>query len=451
VSEVANALLNEEVADWFLENRGIRRETLERFSVRSEKRGDGDVAVILPYATGEKTRLGLLGGERRFFFTKGVLPPLYNAGDALKDTVFLVEGETDTMRLWQELHDDKPDSNVGVVGISGVNTWRKELADDIQAKRVFVILDNDADYNVTAQVDAVWREMRHDLGLRARRLRLPGGVKDICEFFDRLDLDTLRLLAKRGAGLAQSRYRPLDLNTEPPPPNWLLDGLVANGDVTLTTGAPGLGKSWFTMGLAVAVVEGHPTFLGQAVLGSSSLGRGRVLYVDQENPDDVVFQRLHALGLTAEGKGRVRYLWNQGIRLDRTPDDFLEEALAYEPTLIVLDSLTRLHGQDENSAGAMAVLFNEGIQPLARETGAAVILIHHDNKAGGPRGSIDIVASADAALHVQSVGEANPGTFSLTQTKSRRRLGGDEMIVGIRDMPDGSVQLVPSVPLEAPF
>ena len=446
MSEVAEALLTEEVADWFLENRGIRRETLESFEVRSENRGE-DSAVILPYETGEKTRLGLFGGERKFFFTRGTLPPLYNARDADHAVVFLVEGETDTMRLWQELHDEDPGTTTGVVGISGINTWRKDLADRISAKRVFVILDNDADYNVAAQVDGVWREMRHDFGTRARRLRLPGGVKDICEFFEKgLDLETLRLVAKRGGGLSQSRYRPLDFDQEPPPPNWLLEGLVARGDVTLETGAPGLGKSWVTMGLTVAVADRHPTFLGLPVLG-----HGRVLYVDQENPNDVIFQRLNALGLTAEGKRNVRYLWNCGIRLDRDPDEFLEEAMAYEPSLIVLDSLTRLHSRDENNAGEMATLFNEGIQPLARETGAAVVLIHHDSKAGAPRGSIDIVASADAALHIETAGEANPGTFQMTQTKSRRRLGGDAMIVGIRDMPDGTVSLIPSVPLEVPF
>ena len=50
----------------------------------------------------------------------------------------------------------------------------------------------------------------------------------------------------------------------------------------------------------------------------------------------------------------LRFLSNQAIRLDRNPDEFLEEALDYNPTLIVLDSLTRLHTEDENAAGAMS-------------------------------------------------------------------------------------------------
>jgi len=59
-------------------------------------------------------------------------------------------------------------------------------------------------------------------------------------------------------------------------------------------------------------------------------------------------------GLPHELLADLRYLNNQGIRLDRKPDEFVEEAMAYNPTLIVLDSLTRLHTDDENAAGAMS-------------------------------------------------------------------------------------------------
>jgi hypothetical protein len=452
--------MTEKVFNWFNEHRGIRRETLEHFGVRVED-NDGDPVVHFPYVAGEKTRPNplrpLKDGERRFKFTYGVKPPLFNEAEAGRDVVFLVEGETDTMRLWQELHAENPEkaAKVGVVGLSGVDSWTDKTGQAQhytevlgRAKTVFVVLDNDSDYMVKAQVDGAWKRIVEDLGRRAaRRVRLPDGVKDVCEFFDQMDLETLRLLCKRGGPEGtQSRYRPLDLTKEPPEPRWLLDGLAALGDVTLLSGPPGVGKSWVTMGLTCAIAMGWSEFLGRKVLG-----QGRVLYVDQENPDDVIFQRLHKLGLDASGRSNLRYLWNQGVRIDRNPDEFLEEALDYSPTLILLDSLTRLHTQDENSAGSMSALFNEGIQPLARETGAAVILIHHTGKSGTERGSIDIVASADAALKTESFGEENPGKFLLKITKSRRRLGGDSMIVGITDMPDGSVTLVPSAPLEAPF
>lgn len=434
----------DEIVAWFEKERGIRPATLDHFGVKIE-----DGQAVFPYSEGEKTRKFLPDGGRKFFFTPGVSPPLYNLADALQyEHVFLVEGETDTMRLWQELN-DTDDNRTGVAGLSGIHTWKPAMADEFNSvKRVYVALDNDEDYNVRAAVDGAYTQIRQDLSTKARRLQFPNGIKDCCEFFDSLNLDTLRLLVQKVNGSQQSRYAPLDLTKRPPEPKWLVKGLISRGDLNLLSGPPGLGKSMLAMGLSVAVAEGHETFLGHELSGV--LG-GRVLYVDQENPDDVIFHRLKRLGLTTAGMSKIRYLWNQGIRLDRNPHMFQEEAQDFEPTLIVLDSLTRAHTQDENSAGAIAALFNDGIQPLARDTGAAVIIIHHDNKGGTPRGSIDIQAAVDGGLQVRSAGEDNPGKFILKQIKSRRSLSGNELVVQIEDGPDGNIRLRANAPITPPF
>lgn len=444
------------VADWFHQKRGIDPATLEHFGVHTSKPTTNapwyDVGdVVIPYSNGEKIRRDPLKeyendkDKPRFSFTKGVKPGLFNEDDAKKSVIFLLEGETDTMRLWQELHNEDANTTTGVVGLSGINTWSKDLAEQLSdVTSVFVVLDND-DYMIQPQIDEAWRNIRADLGPKARRLRLPEGVKDVCEFFDVYDLETLRLIATKSS-TRKSRYTPLDLRQPPPPPNWLVEGLISKGDVTLIVGPSGIGKSWLTLGLATAVAEGHPEFLGLPVLA-----HGNVLYADQENPLDVVLHRLHQLGLEDTGMGRLRYLWNCGVRLDNDPVKFMDEAIDFDPVLIVLDSLTRLHTQDENNAGAMAALLNDSIQPLARATGAAVLLIHHDNKVGTPRGSSDIMASVDAALQASSAGEANPGSFHLKQLKSRRRLSGSSLDVSIVDDENDRVLLVADQPLNPPF
>lgn len=426
------------VDEWYEQERGIRPETLDAYKVRREWG-----AAVFPYPEGEKTRTGFNEGEtRKFQFTPGKQPGLFlpPAEPNNGNVAFIVEGESDAMRLWQE-------TGGYVYGLSGLSTWKPEFAATFtEFDTVFLILDNEDEYeNPTAfkMVEKAASAIRRDVGPKVQRVRLPLGIKDVCEFFAQYDLDLLRELVATQPTV--SRFKALDLSKAPPPPNWLLEGLIAKGDMTLVAGASGLGKSWLTLGLLTAVADGHETFLGLDIHA-----QGNVLYIDEENPEDVIYQRLTKLGL--KNLGNVRYIWNNGIRLDKlqSAQELLSEAHDFKPELIVLDSLTRLHTKEENLAGDIAPLLNEGIKPLARETGAAVVVIHHHDKAGnGPRGSGDITASMDGALDAYA-GHV-PGQFRLKLAKSRRRMAGNEMTVKIADMPDGTVHLTAIETLDAPF
>ena len=69
---------------------------------------------------------------------------------------------------------------------------------------------------------------------------------------------------------------------------WLVDGLLPLGSVTLLSAASGTGKTWLAHGIAGAVAHGQP-FLGRAV------AHRPVRYFDGENPDCVVKARLSRL------------------------------------------------------------------------------------------------------------------------------------------------------------
>lgn len=422
-----------EVLAWF-GKKGIEESTVVSFGIYPAEDG----AVVFPYGdTGLKRRYGVPTGERSFRWEKNVDPVLYNRADAGKRNLFLCEGETDTLRLWQELRRDG--SEAGVVGLPGIETWNAGMADDLaEAENVWVVLDNDQDYKVAGRVDTAWRNIRQDLGRKAKRIQLPRGVNDLCEFFEDYGLDALRVLVERRTGPDDSRFRTLNLSVEPPPIRWLVEDMICGGDIHLIIGAPGIGKSWLTMALSVAVAGGRTEFLGRSIDGP-----GRVLYFDEENPETLVYQRFLKLGLNKDIAENIRFVSNVGIRLDKDPDAVLDEAQMYEPSLIVLDSLTRFHGQDENSAGHMAELFNSAIKPLARSTGAAVILIHHANKGDGnsyqrARGSGDITASVDSAFDVVDM----EGALLLKHYKSRRTAAFDATYVSIVDRPDGGVDVI---------
>lgn len=415
--------------EWFEKERGITAQTLNAFGVRFESNG-----VVFPYRNGEKLRFIDENGKRRFKFTSGVHPCLFRGPNDPESAqvAFICEGETDTMRLWQELGEDV---SAQVFGVGGVSTWKDEFAKEFdQYKHVFVILDNEDEYdNPTAykQVEDLWLKIRRAIGPKAKRIRLRAGTQDLCEFFETFDMDDLRSLTISRS----SRYKTLDLTIEPPAPDWLVKGIIARNDMAIFAGDGGLGKSWFTQALAVAVANGDSMFLGQPLMLK---GNQNVLYFDEENPEDVCHDRLHRLGI--KNYHNLRYIWNNGIRLDRNPEEILEEALDFQPTLIVVDSLSRVHGKEENSMGDMTSILNDALKPLARETGAAVVVIHHHDKgANGPRGTTDIKNAADSLIDAFSTGTS--GEFRLRMSKSRRRLGGELMTVKITDLPDGSARL----------
>lgn len=202
-------------------------------------------------------------------------------------------------------------------------------------------------------------------------------------------------------------------------------------------GEPGIGKSWITMAMALSIAGGT-NFLGR------STEKGRVLYFDEENPEDLIYHRLDKLGITKEVAKNIRYINNEGLNFSRHGDEIIEEAFDFEPTVTIIDSLTRFHNEDENNAGAMATLFNDAIKPLARQTRSAVVLIHHVNKTDSnssykrSRGSGDIPASIDAGFDVR---EIDSGVLAVANYKSRRAAQGETSYVSIRDTADGRVEL----------
>lgn len=376
-----------------------------------------DGAVAIPYGEATKFRKGWKPGERKFWWDTGKRDPLFNLREVSRPTVFVCEGESDCMRLWQEVPDHE---RVGVVAVSGVDGWTDAAATALTGSKVFVVLDNDDDYAVRSQGDAAFARVRSKIS-GAKRVVLPTGTKDICEFFAGYNFDAFRLLVGE---TSKSRFKPLNLKGKPPSTQWLAQGLIARGDVHLLFGEPTVGKSWITLDLAVGVSEGRGDWMGFPLLG----GSGRVLYVDEENPVDVVLQRLRLLGLSEQGESNLRFLHHPGIRLDKDPHALLEEVKDYEPRLLIIDSLTRVHTKSENDAGEMSALFNDAIIPLAHATNTAVIMIHHAGKSDAnpkfhkssmqrARGSGDIIGASDTAIDIRA---GDVDTFNVIIAKSRR-------------------------------
>jgi len=282
--------------------------------------------------------------------------------------MLLFEGETDTMAAWQAA---PPEAKHRMVGASGTNAFGPKGIPPAeiealfgQARVVWVVLDNDNPYenpDGAASVERGWQHIKNALGKKARRVRLPSSIEDAAEFFMRYDWNAFRVLLE--AAIEPVRHYPrLDLSRPTPETDWLVEDLLVRSEVTVLASDSGVGKSWLTMQLALAVAGDESNFLGLPLRR-----HGRVLYVDEENPGELVLQRLKALGVTPEHMKRLDYLWYAGVDLANEPEKLMEEAEDMQPELIVLDSLSRVAlGVDENSNTEMSKLFRSSLVPLAR-------------------------------------------------------------------------------------
>jgi hypothetical protein len=416
--------------------------------------------IRYPYPGGAiKHRKGLEkeDGERKFWWSPPTqagqvpfLPPDFER----KSTVILLEGETDTMAAWQALPEEHR-AKVAIVGLSGTNAWKTRYSEELmgEAKRVFVVFDRDDPYETpkaAEATEAAWSKIRADLGRKARRVTLPQGINDVAEFFQRYDWAAFQTLLKAAAEPKRT-YPRLDLTQEIPPTDWLIEDLLVGSEATVLSADSGVGKSFFSMAAALAVSGGDETFLGLPIHR-----HGPVLYVDEENSAQLVLARLHALGFDPAKHSSLEYLWYAGVDLVGEPSRLLEEALDLEPALVVLDSLSRVGmGVDENSNTDMTKLLRQGIVPLARETGAAVLVLHHTPKDGtGSRGAGAIKAAVDQELSLvpakskDSEGSYPTGTLNLFPSKPRRK-GATLKLNIVGDVEAGNVRVVSQTEREA--
>lgn len=443
-----------EAVAWFAAKRGITEATLTAFGVDS----DGDRTVKFPYGEASKFRKGFEKDEeggRKFWWDPpaqaGQLPFLQPDFKQTK-MMLLTEGETDTMRLWQAIPENLRD-RYAVVGLSGLNAWKDRYPDELfaEAHRVFVILDNDDPYessDAVKQAEKAWAQIRGDLpGNKARRVRLPQGSKDVCDFFERYDWSAFEVLLE-AANEPIRHYKRLDLDAPVPPVNFVIDNLFEAGIVTVLSGDGGVGKSFISMAAAIAIASGAEQFIGQAVNH-----HGPVMVVDEEQAPDLVLQRLSALGLKPEHRKNIDYLNFAGVDLYSESWKLLDEVIDSRPVAIFIDSQSAVSiGAEENSNDDMTKLFRDAFRPLARETGAAVVILHHttkDNK-GAPRGASAIRNQADQVLSIVEAESDNvtTGRLNIFASKPRRNTKMIQCVLDGDMETDGYVNVISAMDLE---
>lgn len=257
----------------------------------------------------------------------------------------------------------------------------------------------------------------------------------------------LAQLDSRAGALAGGPDRELSmthlLTAVPPPTDYVFGSLALVAGTTGGIVAQGdTGKSVFALegaiSLALAGTGGEPfdPLCVRPVPAPTRQG-WRVVYYTTEDPDQQMHLRMHAItsALAAEQittlarNFHIRSLHGASapMRVTNTADQRRMIETCRGARLVVLDTLTRFHDADENSNTEMVQVV-AAIERIARETGAAVIALHHIGKvaagdritsAHSARGASAITDNMRWVLHLAR----DPDNGDVRATESKHNYG----------------------------
>jgi KaiC/GvpD/RAD55 family RecA-like ATPase len=240
-----------------------------------------------------------------------------------------------------------------------------------------------------------------------------------------LDPDTLALIYPPEARL---RFlSPTDCQ-HMPARQYVVKGLLGERDIAAVVGAPGAGKSLLAPYLGYAVARGEEVF-------GLRTRQGGVMYIAAE---DAHGMRARVQALHNQYGDADQFLLVDGVSdlLAKDSEDRKELRRTVKdkrPALIIIDTLAvAFPGLEENEAKAMGAVV--AVAKSLTKWGAAVVLVHHDTKAGDglPRGHSLLNGALDLSLHLKRSGTL----VGVRPTKNRNGSTDQEMAFSV-----GTIQL----------
>lgn len=200
------------------------------------------------------------------------------------------------------------------------------------------------------------------------------------------------------------------------PLRWIVPDMIMKRGLHFISATSGGGKSWAALDLLRA------TMAGGIWLGSIECEKANVMYIDEEMGCQVFLDRADQLGIPQKN---IIYADHQRIKLDNPKylHSILRKIEELQIDIVIVDTLVRVHGLDENSNTEMSRLY--GYFCEMKNLGAAVVVLHHNRKSGSEsgigheqmRGAGDIVSQADTVFSISHKLETD--TYTLVTTKNR--------------------------------
>jgi hypothetical protein len=153
------------------------------------------------------------------------------------------------------------------------------------------------------------------------------------------------------------------------PPDYLVDGLLVRGTVSMIVAKPKVGKSTLARGLCLAVARGT-NFLGRRTR------QGSCIYLALEEREQELRADFRAMG--ADGSEPI------SVHADSAPEGgtlaFVELVRTHRPVLAVIDPLFRLARVRDEKAYSEVYTALGPLIDVSRETGTHILIAHHSGK-----------------------------------------------------------------------
>lgn len=180
------------------------------------------------------------------------------------------------------------------------------------------------------------------------------------------------------------------LAIEIPPREMLLSPILPSQGLAMLYAQRGVGKTYVSLSIAVAIASGKPLFEGKWQCDKAS----KVLFIDGEMPANVLQERLAKL-IANHGefdRNNLNILTSDfqefGIPdlSQKEGQEIVEEFIDDDTKVIILDNLSTLCRSGKENDEDSWKQIQEWILSLRRK-GKSVLLVHHANKSGSQRGT----------------------------------------------------------------
>jgi hypothetical protein len=204
----------------------------------------------------------------------------------------------------------------------------------------------------------------------------------------------------------------LDTYKDIPPVEWLVEPLIAKKNFCMFFGKEGQGKTYSLLDLMVCLSQGLSWL-------DMKTKKCNVLLIDEEDGVDRTNRRLRRirLGREVDIDESLQYFSFFGFHFDNFEDTALLEGYILEKNIefVVIDPFAHVMVGDENSKQDVQ-LVGTNLKGIVERTGCTIVIIHHENKTGGYRGSTYLAGVVDINIQVSN---NDKGLVTLDVRKNR--------------------------------